>query len=101
MENKFVREKQVYRKDTFADIQTHGTSLSCRKTKAKNLDRRLDFTVIGCWPDTMQRFAGSFSAKDPNEAEQMCFRRYEGVAICGVIQGAHDCVDTHTYVHPE
>jgi hypothetical protein len=101
MENKFVREKHVYRKDTFAKISKYKANLSCRKAKANKPDRRQDFTVIGFWPDTMQRFASSFCAKNSNEAEEMCFRQYEGVAICGVLQGSHDCVDTHTYVHPK
>jgi hypothetical protein len=59
------------------------------------------FTVIGFWPDTMQRFADSYMAMDSGEAEKMCLRLNDGVSVCGVIKGKHACVDTHTYVHPE
>lgn len=59
------------------------------------------FTVIGFWPDTMQRFASVFKAGNPGEAEEICLRRNDGVSVCGVIKGEHDCVDAHTYVRPE
>jgi hypothetical protein len=52
------------------------------------------FTVIGFWPDTDQRFATHVEAKNVTEAEAKCVERYTGVAICGVISGQHECVDT-------
>jgi hypothetical protein len=57
-----------------------------------------DFTVIGFWPDTDQRFATYVRAMNANEAEAKCARTHEGVTICGVLQGRHQCVDTKSHV---
>ena len=59
------------------------------------------FTVIGFWADTMQRFADSFMASSPDEAEEMCLSQCDGVSVCGVVDGKHRCMDSHTYVRPE
>ena len=53
-----------------------------------------DFTVIGFWPDTDQRFATHITAKNASEAETICTRRHKGVLVCGVIHGEHICADT-------
>ena len=57
-----------------------------------------DFTVIGFYPNTMQRFAESYRAPNPESAEKKCFRQYPEVAICGVVKGRHNCVDSATSV---
>lgn len=53
-----------------------------------------DFTVIGFWSDTDQRFATHVMAANATEAETKCAEHHAGVAICGVIHGRHQCVDT-------
>lgn len=58
----------------------------------------LSFTIIGYWPDTLQRFADCIDAIGPMEAEIACARKHPGVAICGVLQGKHQCVDASEYV---
>lgn len=54
----------------------------------------VDFTVIGLWSDTDQRFATHVSAQNAKEAETKCVEQYAGVTICGIIRGRHECVDT-------
>jgi hypothetical protein len=56
------------------------------------------YTVMGFWPDTMQRFAESFVAKDAEAAEEACFTKYGDVAICGVLNGKHTPVDRYDTV---
>ena len=100
MENKFDREKHVYRNDAVSEILKDTVrSRHELKNKAKRVQRH--FTVIGFWDDTMQRFADSFRASTPDEAEEMCFRQHEGVSVCGVIEGKHNCLDSHAYVRCE
>lgn len=57
-----------------------------------------DYTVIGFYPDTMQRFSETYRASSPESAERKCFRQYLEVAVCGVVKGQHNCVDSATYV---
>ena len=52
------------------------------------------FTVIGYWPDTSQRFATCVEATNADEAEMTCLDQYAGVVVCGVVLGRHECVDT-------
>jgi len=52
------------------------------------------FTVIGFWPDTGQRFATHIKAMSALEAETRCVNVHAGVAICGVLRGRLECVDT-------
>lgn len=52
------------------------------------------FTVIGFWPDTEQRFATHIKAMNATEAENKCVKVHAGVAICGVLRGRLECVDT-------
>jgi len=56
------------------------------------------FTVIGLWTDTDQRFATHIRAKNAVEAEATCSKHNEGVTICGVIKGRHECVDLESTV---
>ena len=52
------------------------------------------FTVIGFWPDTNQRFATYVKAASATEAEAKCADHHEGVAICGIVRGRHQCAET-------
>ena len=63
----------------------------------------VDFTVIGFWSDTDQRFATHVTATSAIEAETKCADRNAGVTICAVIRGRHQCLDTNselTYTAP-
>ncbi len=51
------------------------------------------FTIIGWWADTGQRFATHIKAATATEAEAICAGRHEGVIVCGVIRGRHECAD--------
>jgi hypothetical protein len=57
-----------------------------------------EYTVIGYYVDTMQRFADIAAATNPEEAERCILNKYIGVSICGVIEGRHQCVDIHKLV---
>ena len=52
------------------------------------------FTVVGFWPDTGQRFSTFVCACSPDLAEAECQREHPGLAVCGVIQGEHPCVES-------
>jgi len=52
------------------------------------------YTVIGYWPDSMQRFAEHVEAIDHNIAEEICLKKYDVVAVCGVLAGHQQPVDT-------
>lgn len=56
------------------------------------------FTVIGFWPETMQRFADVFAAADACDAEEKCLREHRGLSVCGVVAGDHECVDPFEFV---
>lgn len=57
-----------------------------------------DYTLIGFYADTYQRFAHSLEAADSDAAEVACLQEFPGVVICGVIAGEHATVDTQEYV---
>jgi hypothetical protein len=57
-----------------------------------------DYTIIGYWPDTMQRFAEFERASNPVEAEKRVFEKHNGVSICAVMSGRHQCADSYGYV---
>jgi len=57
------------------------------------------YTVIGYWPDTMQRFAASVEAVNPEDAEAATLHKHHGLAVCGVVEGQHQCVDSCELVH--
>ena len=78
-----------------------GSMNSCRRAREGGKSTRLYYTVVGFWPDTMQRFAECFRALDPNDAEETCLNLFDGVSVCGVIKGRHNLLDAHTYVRPE
>jgi hypothetical protein len=46
-----------------------------------------NFTVVGFWPDTDERFADSVDADTPAEAEAKIGRSHPGVAIVAVLSG--------------
>lgn len=52
------------------------------------------FTIVGFWPDTGQRFSTIVRARSPDLAEAACQQEHPGLAVCGVIQGAHPCVES-------
>lgn len=56
------------------------------------------FTVIGFYPDTLQRFCSHIRAKNVDAAEREIRVQYPNVAICGVINGESNCVDRERYV---
>jgi hypothetical protein len=57
-----------------------------------------DYTVIGYYPDTLQRFGETYKASCPETAEKSCLLKHPDVAICGVVEGRLNCVDTSAYV---
>lgn len=57
-----------------------------------------EYTIIGFYADTMQRFADTAIAANPEEAEQYILNKNCGVSICGIIEGLHHCVDAHEFV---
>ncbi len=57
-----------------------------------------EFTVVGYWPDTMQRFCTSVDATTPDEAEETCLREHPCLAVCGVFLGPQECVDSSEFV---
>jgi site-specific DNA-cytosine methylase len=57
-----------------------------------------NYTVIGYWPDSMQRFADYIEAENPEEAEKAIMDKHSGVSICAVIEGQHQCADNYGYV---
>ncbi len=63
-----------------------------------NCESRVVFTVIGFYPDTMQRFCGHAHATNADAAEREILVEYPDIAICGVIAGKFDCVDSERYV---
>lgn len=60
-----------------------------------------DFTVLGIWDDTDQRFADFVIACCAEAAEDDVRARMEDVderlRIAGVIRGTHECADTRTH----
>jgi hypothetical protein len=60
-----------------------------------------DYTVIGFWPDTMQRFATTISATSADDAEMRCSQKQHGVMVCGVIKGKHECLESTQAVASE
>ena len=61
-------------------------------------DSRPTFTVIGFYPETLERFCDHIHAQNVDAAEREIRVQYPTVAICGVIAGAFDCVDRERYV---
>ena len=57
-----------------------------------------DYTVIGYYPDTLQRFGEAYKASSPKNAEKRCLQKHPDVAICGVVKGQQNCVDASVYV---
>lgn len=60
-----------------------------------------NYTVLGFWPDSMQRFSDYVEAANPNEAEKLMLNKHNGVSICAVIEGQHQCVDDFEYVRTQ
>lgn len=59
------------------------------------------FTVIGFWPDTLQRFCTNLVATSADAAEVKCLSTHPGLAICAVIGGVHAALDSANYVNCE
>jgi site-specific DNA-cytosine methylase len=57
-----------------------------------------NYTVIGFWPDSMQRFADYIKAETPEKAERLILDKHKGISICAVIKGKHQCIDSYEYV---
>ena len=66
--------------------------------KIRKKGKMLEFTIIGFWNDTLQRFAEHVKASDAGKAEEKCLEMHPGVSICGVIQGSHMCADFKEYI---
>lgn len=45
------------------------------------------YTVVGFWPDSLQRFCTHVQAPNANQAEAICVAENFGLAICGVLKG--------------
>jgi site-specific DNA-cytosine methylase len=60
-----------------------------------------NYTVIGYWSDSMQRFTDYTEAVNPEEAAKAMLNKHNGVSICAVIEGWHQCVDNCEYVRRE
>ncbi len=56
------------------------------------------FTVVGFYPETLERFCEHISAKNCAAAERHINRSHPEVAICGVFDGVVKCVDRKRYV---
>lgn len=56
------------------------------------------FTVIGFYPDTLQRFCSHIRATNVVAAERDIRVQYPNVAVCGVIAGEANCVDRERFV---
>lgn len=56
------------------------------------------FTVIGFYPETLERFCSHIRAKNVDAAEREISVQYPNIAICGVFTGAFNCVDRERYV---
>lgn len=56
------------------------------------------FTVVGYWMDSLQRFSTHVQAIGPDEAEDACIYKYPGVAVCAVLSGRRQCVETAEYM---
>ena len=52
------------------------------------------FTVVGFYPDTLQRFSEWLEANNADEAELKCSEVFPGLAVCGIIAGCHACSET-------
>ena len=59
-----------------------------------------NYTVIGFWPDSLQRFATTISASSADDAELRCLTKHRGVLVCGVIKGKHEVLDSAQIVDP-
>jgi hypothetical protein len=57
-----------------------------------------DYTVIGFWADTEQRFATVLRATSAETAESACLAHHPGLGICGVVQGSHLSADASPYI---
>lgn len=57
-----------------------------------------DFTIIGYWTDSLQRFSTYVEAAGADEAEETCLRENPEVAVCAVLPGRQKCVETAEYV---
>ena len=57
-----------------------------------------EYTIIGYYADTMQRFTDMTTSANPEEAEQYILNKYSNVLVCGIIEGRHHCVDVHEFV---
>jgi site-specific DNA-cytosine methylase len=74
----------------------HTSLIEWDTDSAKTLYR--NYTVIGYWPGSMQRFADYIEAATPDDAEKEVIAKHNGVSICAVIEGRHQCVDSCEYV---
>jgi hypothetical protein len=52
------------------------------------------YTIVGYWLDSMERFSTYVESNCPDEAEETCIREHPGLAVCGVLLGTQECVDT-------
>lgn len=75
----------------------HASLVERDADSAKTL-RHNYYTVVGYWPDSMQRFADYIEAENLEEAEEAILNKHSGVSICAVIEGQHQCVDNYGYV---
>ena len=56
----------------------------------------MQYTVIGFYPETGQRYAAPFHTETADEAEAKASEM--GVSVCGVIEGSHPTKESNTHV---
>lgn len=86
-----------------ADIEANLRDTKLEINRYRNVSSRralmMFFTVLGYWPDSLQRFSAHVSALSPDEAEEVCTIQYPGIAVCAVLAGHQSCLDTRSLVY--
>lgn len=64
------------------------------------------YTVVGCWPETRERYTEHVPAASPRQAEdmaQLTAKEKGGVLwVCGVFDGKIEALDTYaTFIDPD
>lgn len=63
-----------------------------------------DYTVVGMWWESAERWLGQYTAGSPEMAEDMAHAEAQArglhLAVCGVFEGRLANVDHHVFVDP-
>ena len=60
-----------------------------------------EYTVVGFWTDTDQRYVRHFMAGNPKEAEDKALNGRHDLAICGTFLGHLLVADKETHIRTE